>query len=220
METETGRITAIRAGKKAGKRLSIFLDGRFAFSLSAQAAGDEGLAVGQELPPNRVTELTSSDGSRRCLDAAMRLLGYRARSEAEMRERLRRRDFTDDSIDAVITRLKSLELIDDAAFARSWQENRDAFKPRSGWLTGLELRKKGVPEDVIASIVSDANDSEAADRAARTRADRLAVSDYEAFRRRLGDFLRRRGFGYEVINQTVSRLWRERTTSIATKQRK
>lgn len=213
METETGRITAIRAGKKSGKRMSVFLDGRFAFSLSAQAANDEGLVVGQELPSNRVAELVGIDGYGRCLDAATRLLGYRARSEAELRERLRRRDFAGDSIDAVITRLKSRGLIDDAAFARSWREDRDAFKPRSGWLTGVELRKKGVPEDVIATVVSEADDGEAAYRAARTRAARLPVTDAEAFRRRLGDFLRRRGFGYEVINQTVSRLWHERTTA-------
>ncbi len=213
MEAETSRITDIRAGKRAGKRVNVFLDGRFAFSLTAEAAGDEGLAVGQELPPNRVAELVGIDGYGRCLNAATRLLGYRARSEAELRERLRRRDFAADSTDAVITHLKSRGLIDDAAFARSWREDRDAFKPRSGWLTGLELRKKGVSEDVIATVVSEADDGEAADRAARTRAGRLPVTDAEAFRRRLGDFLRRRGFGYEVINQTVSRLWHERTTA-------
>ncbi len=210
METETSRITAIRAGKRSGKRLSVFLDGRFAFSLSAEAAEDEGLAVGQELPPNRVTELTSIDGFGRCLDAATRLLGYRARSEAELRERLRRRDFAGDSIDAVIAHLKSQGLVDDDAFARSWRENRDTFKPRSGWLTGFELRKKGVPEEIIASVVGEADNSETAYRAACTKAARLPVTDHEAFRRRLGDFLRRRGFGYEIINQTVSRLWRER----------
>ncbi len=213
METETSRITAIRAGKRAGKRLNIFLDERFAFSLTAQAAEDEGLVVGQELPPDRVAELASGDSHRRCLDAAMRLLGYRARSEAELHERLRRRDFSGDSIDAAITRLKSLELIDDAAFARSWQENRNAFKPRSGWLTRLELRRKGVSEDIVSAVVNDSGDGAAAYRAAQTRADRLAVSDHEAFRRRLGDFLRRRGFGYEIINQTTSRLWRERSNA-------
>ncbi len=211
METETSRITDIRAGKRAGKRVNVFLDGRFAFSLTAQAAGDEGLAVGQELPSNRVAELTGIDGYGRCLGAATRLLGYRARSEAELRERLKRRDFAGDSIDAVITHLKSRGLVDDAAFAHSWREDRDALKPRSGWLTGLELRRKGVSEDVISAVVSETDDSDAAYRAALVRAARLAVSDYEAFRRRLGDFLRRRGFGYEVINQTVSRLWDERT---------
>jgi len=212
METETSRITAIRAGKRAGKRLSVFLDGRFAFSLTAEVAGDEGLAVGQELPQNRVAELASIDSYGRCLEAATRLLGYRARSEAELRERLKRRDFAGDNIDTVIAHLKSRGLVDDAAFARSWREDRDALRPRSGWLIGLELRKKGVPEDIIASVASGADDTEAAYRAAATRAARLAADDYEAFRRRLGDFLRRRGFGYEVINQTISRLWHERTT--------
>lgn len=212
METETSRITDIRTGKKNGKRVNVHLDGRFAFSLSAEAAGDEGLAVGQELSPDRVVQLTSVSSYGRCLDAATRLLGYRARSENELRERLQRRDFTSESIDAVIAHLKGVGIIDDTAFARSWQENRDTFKPRSGWLTGLELRKKGVAEDVISAVVSGTDDGDAACRAARAKAERMTGADYEAFRRRLGDFLRRRGFSYEVINQTVSRLWHERTT--------
>jgi SOS response regulatory protein OraA/RecX len=30
------------------------------------------------------------------------------------------------------------------------------------------------------------------------------------FRRRLGEYLRRRGFDYEVINRTVEKMWQER----------
>jgi SOS response regulatory protein OraA/RecX len=48
--------------------------------------------------------------------------------------------------------------------------------------------------------------------AARPRAVRLAalaLTDPTAFRRKLGDFLLRRGFEYEVVKETVARLLRE-----------
>jgi len=35
------------------------------------------------------------------------------------------------------------------------------------------------------------------------------LGDYQVFRRRLGDFLKRRGYGYGVVQETVARLWRE-----------
>ena len=41
------------------------------------------------------------------------------------------------------------------------------------------------------------------------KAQHLPKQDYEVFRRRLGDYLKRRGFGYTVISQTVKRLWQE-----------
>jgi SOS response regulatory protein OraA/RecX len=37
----------------------------------------------------------------------------------------------------------------------------------------------------------------------------LPLADYQSFRRRLGEYLRRRGFNYEVINHTVERVWQE-----------
>jgi len=203
------RITAIRTGRRTGKRTNIFLDDRFAFSLGAETVLQEGLQVGQELPEDRVTALAATERHERCMSFASRFLSYRPRSEFELRERLQRRGFDRDSIEGTITRLKDHGYVDDTAFARFWKENREAFSPRSQWLTGLELRRKGIAEDVISTVVRDADDGESAYQAAQSKAYRLPSTDYDIFRRRLGEFLKRRGFSYEVIRITVRRLWQE-----------
>ena len=95
-------------------------------------------------------------------------------------------------------------------FARFWKENRDSFSPRSQWLTKLELRQKGVAGDIIDQVVGTIDDGDSAYRAALSKARRLSRSDYQDFRRRLGEYLKRRGFGYGVINHTVERVWEER----------
>jgi regulatory protein len=202
------KVTAIRAGRK-GKRVNVFLDGKFAFSLEAEVALKENLQVGQELSEDRIEALTGADLFQRCLNAAFRYLSYRPRSEAELRERLKRRGFDADSVEAVLVRLREQGLVDDLAFAEFWKGNRESFRPRSRALTALELRQKGVAKAVIDQVVADVDDEDNAYRAAQSRAHRLPGSDYQGFRHRLSGYLKRRGFGYRVITHTVERLWQE-----------
>ena len=112
-------------------------------------------------------------------------------------------------IEAVIARLKEQGLVDDMAFAQFWKDNRESFSPRSQWLTRLELRRKGVANDIIDQVVNTIDDDDSAYRAALSKARSLPLSDYQSFRRRLGEYLKRRGFSYGVINHTVERVWQE-----------
>ncbi|MFC2013257.1 RecX family transcriptional regulator [Chloroflexota bacterium] len=209
------KITAIRAGRGRGKRMNLFLDGRFALSLEADVAVKENLRTGQELSAEELAALTKANCFQRCLNAAGSYLGYRPRSESEMRQRLYRRGFDEASVAAVISRLKEQGLIDDSAFAQFWKENRESFRPRSQWLTRSELRQKGITEDIIDGVVSGVDDNDSACRAARSKARSLSRADYQEFRRRLGGYLRRRGFTYEIINNTVERIWQEMDSNLS-----
>lgn len=126
-----------------------------------------------------------------------------------MKDRLHRRGFEDSNIEIIINKLKEQNLLDDTAFAQFWKENRDTFRPRSQRLTRLELKKKGVADEIIKEVTDDSDDMQSAYQAALHKAQHLPNQDYEVFRRRLGDYLKRRGFGYTVISQTVKRLWQE-----------
>ena len=203
------QITTLRSGRGRKKRVNVYLDGRFAFSLEAEVVLAERLKVGQELTSEQIRALARADNFQCCLNAAMHYLSYRPRSEFELRERLCRRNFDGDSVEEVLARLKERGLVDDTGFAQFWQDNRQAFSPRSSSLTRLELRRKGVAEEIIGQVVSTVSDGESAYRAALGKARRLPVSDYQSFRRRLGEYLRRRGFSYGVINNTVEQLWQE-----------
>lgn len=204
------RITALRKEGGRGKRIKVFLDGKSAFSLEAEVVVKEHLRVGDELTSAQIEALGRSDGFQRCFNAAVRYLAYRPRSEAEMKERLYRRGFNEENIEAVIAKLKEKGLLDDMSFAQFWKDNRETFSPRSQRLTKVELRQKGVANNIIEQITGSVDDEDSAYRAASGKAGRLPLTDYQSFRRRLGGYLRRRGFDYEIINHTVGRMWRER----------
>ena len=196
-------------GKGREKHVNVFLDGAFAFSLLAETALKKVLKVGQELSENEIKELQFNDQYQRCFNTAIRYLGYRPRSEFEVRRRLYRYGFDSECTENTIGRLKKQGLVDDSEFARFWIENREAFSPRSRKLTSLELRRKGLDSDTIKQTVNMLEDSDSAYRAAISKASRLASDDYNSFRKRLGDHLLRRGFGYDVIKETVEKAWKE-----------
>jgi regulatory protein len=214
MEKLKSRITAIRAGKNPGvQRSSIFLDGKFAFSLDNEVVVKDSLKIGQELSSAEIALLTKADAFQRCLNAAFQFLSYRPRSEVETRTRLRRRGYDDALIERVISQLKRSGLVDDTAFAEFWKENRNTFRPRGQRMLKLELRRKGVKSATIDEVTEDVDEAENAYRAAVKKARTLPVSDCQIFRQRLGNYLQRRGFSYRVINSTVKKAWQEKTGS-------
>lgn len=202
-------VTAIETQKAKRGRVNLFLDGEFAFGLSKLVAAEIGLHEGQELSPDEVEKLKNSDLLHRSLNSALRYLSPRPRSEAEIKTRLRRQGFDADTIQRTLVRLKEQNLVDDATFARFWRDNRENFKPRSRRLIDLELRQKGVDTATIAEITAGLDDELSAYQAAQKKARSLAGLDYQRFRKRLGVFLKQRGFTYELINSTIKRLWQE-----------
>jgi regulatory protein len=203
------KITEIKAAKTREKRINIYLDGKPAVSVLQETALQQGLHRGQEITENGLTSLVQQDAGQRCYNAAVRLLSYRPRSEAEIRQRLTRKSFDNETLEKTIIKLKELGFIDDAAFARFWKDNRQECSPRSRRLTSLELKRKGLSGDIIDQVVGELDDTDSAYRAALKRVRRLAASEYQEFRKRLGGYLGRRGFSYSVIDATTKRVWQE-----------
>ncbi len=215
----SGRITSLRFQKRTAERVNVYLDGRFAFGLPALDAAR--LRVGQDLTDSDIEQLRSLDVEQRVYDRALRFLAYRPRSEAEVRDRLEASDADQSVIEAVIGRLKAQGYLDDEEFARFWVEGRQRFSPRSTYALRQELRRKGLDDAAIASAVSDVDPVASAYAAARPRALRLASlagSDPKLFRRKIGDFLLRRGFDYDVVREVVTRLLKELATGEALTQ--
>jgi len=204
-----GKVTALIAQKRNKERVNVYLDGEFAFGLVAIEAIR--LHKGQELGDAEIVRLKALDEVEVAHEAALKFLSYRPRSVAEVRKRLQEK-YSPEAVEAVLGRLIEARLLDDEAFARYWVENREQFEPRSTRALRFELRRKGVPDGDIRASLEEVDEEDAAFRAARAQARRLNNQDVQVFRKRLGDFLLRRGFGYEVIKHVVNRLWEERAT--------
>jgi regulatory protein len=204
-----GVISAIEPQeRRGGLRCNVYLDRRYAFSLTTELAVKE-LRVGQALSAEQYAALVVKDQQARAYDAALRFLGARPRSEREIRDRLARYEFDVQVVDRVIERLRGLQLVDDAAFAAYWVEQRATHRPRGARLLKQELRQKGVSQDVVSEALPVDDDEDGAYRAAQRKAVSLRALDERTFKQRLGAFLQRRGYGYASIRGVVNRLWTE-----------
>ena len=98
------------------------------------------------------------------LDAALRFLSYRPRSEAEVRRRLSRR-FSHSSVDNAIATLREQGLLDDAAFAQFWHQSRERNRPKGISAMRWELLRMGVSRDVADDALEGTDEDESAYRA-------------------------------------------------------
>ena len=138
-------ITDLKPQKRAKNRVNVFLDGEFAFGLALQHSYD--LNVGQALSTMDVTRLRAADEVDQAYHRALRFLEYRPRSVEEVRRRLSLHGLSTEVVKEVLKRLAKVKLIDDAAFAAFWLENRSTFRPRGRRALRMELRLKGVLDE-------------------------------------------------------------------------
>lgn len=201
----SGTVTAVRDQARHPDRVSIFIDEAFAFGVDRLVAAEHGLRPGVVLDEGAVAQLLAADEVSRAMSAALRLLAHRPRSRAEVATRLTRRAFSEAAIARAVDRLVELGYLDDEEFARYWVQNRVEHKPRGGRLLKQELRQKGVDAGTADLVIEGTGIDEeaAAIELARARAERLRGLDPAARRRRLAGFLRRRGYGWEVVRRAL-----------------
>ncbi|NJP06744.1 MAG: regulatory protein RecX [Chloroflexaceae bacterium] len=148
------------------------------------------------------------------VQAAARYIETRPRSIAEVRVHLGRKGYDDDAIDVAIARLQEVELLDDASFARLWVDNRQTHHPRGSAALRNELYRKGIDRAIIDATLSDtallgdpATQAMSLGRAALRKY--ANAPDRATFWRRLGGYLQRRGFTFEVVEPVLTTLWSE-----------
>lgn len=200
-----GRITALTPQKRNPNRINVFVDGVFVCGV-AEVIGLQ-LKIGQLITAEDISRLQEQDVFELARQSAIRLLENRPRSTAEIRRYLSTKKFEDGVVNQVIEHLQQVELLNDETFADYWVEQRETFRPRSQMALRQELYQKGVGRDVIEEVVSQVDETAAALQAATKQLYRWNNLDERTFRAKLGGFLQRRGFGYEIIQEVTKELW-------------
>jgi regulatory protein len=201
----TKTISALQVQKHNQERVSVFLDGEYAFSVGLMTAAQ--LRKGQELSPAEVSMLQEEGVEDLAYQRALGYLAARPRSVAEVDSYLQGKEYPEAIIQAVLERLQARQYLDDAAFARFWIDNRNRFRPRGTPALRQELRHKGLERETIDAALEEQEDEPAAWSAAETRMGRWADLEKAEFEKKMMGHLARRGFGYAVCRATCQRAW-------------
>ena len=209
-----GTITSLERQAKNQNRISVFINDAFAFGVHQDVLLQHMLYVGLELDLPTIEELQYADQLVRAKTAAIHFLSYRARTEYEIRDKLRQKGFELSIIDIVIRRLHELSYIDDNSFVMNYVRDRLNRKGHGPVRLKSDLRKLGISQEQVDSALAEVTDTasivDKAHEQARKRIKRLhKEKDPFKKRRKLYDFLLRRGHTVDTVKEVLERIEQE-----------
>ncbi|MFC1480699.1 regulatory protein RecX [Candidatus Neomarinimicrobiota bacterium] len=153
---------------------------------------------------------SAKDARQRVRDAAFRLLGVRARSASELRERLQQKKLPDELIEETLTDFQQKGYQSDEEFARLFAREKFVNAVWGPKRVAQELRSKGIDADLAAQVLSEYNNQgtllERIFPIAEKRWASTAKLPYQKRRQRLTGFLQRRGYDWQIVEQIFNKL--------------
>ncbi len=130
-------VTALRATRRGG--VALHVDGSYVCTVGESLVARWRLFKGRELDDETLAQIKEQASAARVLADAYRLLGHRARSRMELRERLLAKEHTEQAVAGALEALQRDGLLDDADFARTYVADKRRL---SGW--GAERIRRGL----------------------------------------------------------------------------
>ncbi|MFC1721473.1 regulatory protein RecX [Patescibacteria group bacterium] len=141
---------------------------------------------------------------------AMKLLGFRSHSIAEMQQKMARKKFSHESIKEVIAGLRNQGYLNDHRFTQELIRSLIRRKPVGRFYLMAKLKDHGIPEEIarvgLANEFPLEKEKELAKQAAERKMEEFEVKlsriSYNQ-RAKLSRFLNSRGFSSEIIGDTL-----------------
>jgi regulatory protein len=192
-------ITGIKAQVKTAGRYSVFVDGKYSFSLSDVALLEQKVHIGQEVTKERLAELKQRSVDDKLYGLTLRYLSIRPRSEWEVRTYLHRKQASPALVDLILNKLSKDGYINDNSFAEAWVSSRRLLRPTSKRKLQQELRSKRVSDEVIGNVLA----GDSADERQQLRELAAKKRARYADEVKLMQYLVRQGFSYEDVKAVV-----------------
>lgn len=199
-------ITRLTQQKK-GNRVNVYLNGKFAFGVTLESALENHLKVGKELSPDEIETLRGKDFKDKVLARLLSFASRRPHSQKEILLWFRKKSVPSELHENLFNRLKNIDLLNDEEFAKWWVEQRVHFRSAPKKMLKLELRAKGISDEIIEKTLDESKalpDVELARKVLIKRYGKIPPLTDLKEKKRVYDFLLRRGFSYSVIKEALS----------------
>lgn len=154
--------------------------------------------------------VNTNDTAKKARGYVLRLLKFRPRTIFEVSDKLYKKGYKKEIIKNLIKDFQERKYLDDKDFARLWVSSRMSFKPEGRYLLRKELQKKGVHADIIEEVLADTTASdeyEIARTVALSRKKVLGRIDKTKSKKRIYDYLLRRGFDFEMVYKVIKEIY-------------
>lgn len=149
------KITDIKQQAKRQDRYSIFIDGKYSFSLSEAELLAQSLKIGQEFNKAELETIKDEAAIDKGVYRVLNLIARRPRSRWEVEDYLKRKGYKSEEIEKITKNIEEKGHINDLDFAKRWTESRRLLKPISKRKLQMELRQKRVDDHIVQEALEE-----------------------------------------------------------------
>ena len=187
------------------KKFGFFRDGRLAFVLYKSELSSCHLKDGEAVTEDQIETILSEIVLKRAKRKAMSLLQSMDRTESELRDRLLRQDFPEETVDQAVRYVKSFGYVDDRRYAESFILSRKGRKSRREIYAELSGKKIDgeIVDEMMERCYEESDSGEALRHLLRKKhydPSRASVEE----KQKLYAYLARKGFSYGEIKKALN----------------
>lgn len=193
------QITNISLQAKNPDRASVFVDGKYSFSLSIMEITEFGVCIGQDITSSDITDFKSKSELGKHYINSYKYCLLRPRSVYEVSLYLKNKHISKEFIDCILNKLIKNKILDDNKFCIWWVENRNRKKGSSILQLKSELKKKGIQDDLINQVLKNS------DRNEKDDLHKIYIRKKNKYQGdKMKSYLLSKGFKYSDINEFMS----------------
>jgi len=210
------KITKVERKKYSKGVWSLFSDEVHIADLHEDVIVQHRITPGKLLSKEDIDVLLESEEKAKAMDSALRLLSHRMRSEKELSDSLRRKGYGEGLIEGIMQELRKRGYVDDHVFARMYAQSLLGSRKDGSRAVKMKLSQKGISREVTRSTVEELTSDEKEYEAALELAIKKVKGSYkndepDAIYRKLGGFLSRKGYPYEIVMKVLRKVTKKET---------
>lgn len=201
-------ITKVEQQKNNQHRFSIYLDDKYSFSVSEDTLVKTRLRKGMEVDRVEIEKILQEEDFNLCKNYGLKLLGYKSRSEYEIKEKMINKGFSKDSIEKSLQYFREENYINDREYAERYIKDRINLKKLGYHRIKNELYKRNIDSSIVEELLNEyisfSDEYERALELAIKKAKTTYRSqDVQALYRKLGGYLQRQGYSMDIITKVL-----------------
>lgn len=203
------KITKIEVQKRNKERVNLFLDGEYAFSISAELVYKEHLKVNDEIDYKEIKDLAEKESFSRCKESGLRIIEKNYKTEKEVRDKLKQKGYEENAIEYSVKFLKEYNFINDNYYAKAFIS--DKLSSMGSQKIKYNLIQKGIAKEIIEEELVNINKDNEKDTAlnlARKKFDSIKNKETDNYKisGKLYRYLISKGYEMNMVSDIVKQI--------------
>lgn len=200
-------VTEIREQRKTEGKFNVFIDGEYAFALFPTDLAYFKIKENCEISEKTFNYIQETIIYIKAQDTALYYIGYKMRTEKEVRKKLEEKEFSETVTDKVIEFLKKYNYLNDEEYAKKYVKYREKSSPRSIFALKYELKQRGISDKILDNSNMDdvVEETDGAYFWLMKKTKGNLPTEFKE-KNKVIQFLQRKGYRYNVINEAFERV--------------